>query len=830
MGQKLQGSFFTLFLLVSILLIWDGRTAAEAQISLESALPLEIQFSQGETIVEQSSITVGLSDFQSILSDDLSLLHDQWQPYDGDQNPGINYFVSENSAFVAPGKVQIKDFPYQTFFVSSFQNNSGNSIGHLMLAYDFIYNFFERSENNDFELMYRINDGEWSSVQSGKIESFSLRSDEDSWRSFSINLNIDDIFLRQSDVIHLMWVIDGTETISNEIPMALQRMEIFPEVGEQLSLNRGDVIITEILPKSDVNGSDFEYIEIYNPAEQRLSLKGVEIFTSLGVKVIQQDIYVEPYGFTVISNADISSLEGVNNSYFYSGSIISESRGRVGLERNGQLIASATYEATEPGVALELNRVSRAYDGYSSLQDFAPSQSTYYQDLYGSPGSRGNTVPMYSKGLSDSGLYLFTLPGRSIQRLNRNSALEFYDLAGEPINMDTVEPYQPVLVQKTDNSAVKIFTESEYSSNSTAVPVSELTSGSDFIATPVYAENSGQTMNKSTNLSRIAPVTQIWNRQKQKFDLQFLSQIENDYWSPFVLNESVANLLGNSDNRITGPSMERFIEFSLLPENGNEGLIADAVMLGFLDSPAQNSQLRFDLPKLELLPSANNNTNFRSPLLYLSSTLSSENYNSFTHLPFDINQEYEIGLGAKMIDNAGSATIKWNLNNELPEEWILTLEDTFNGTSVNLREENEYRFRYSSSVSAMNENNQNETPKITAFTAQGRPRFVLKVQPYESFSENTEDVETPDKIELRPNYPNPFNPSTNINFYIPEERSVRVGIYNIVGQQVALLLDDTIQAGEHSLVWDASDKPSGIYIVQLESGNRIFTRKITLIK
>lgn len=829
MGQKLRKSIFTIFLLVSFLTIWGGRTVAWAQVSLESISPLEIRFSQAETVREKSSLTVGLSDFQTILSNEFTLTNNQWELFTVVQNPEINYFVSDNSTLVAPGRVQIENFPYQTFFISSFQNRSSTSIGNLMLAYDFIYNFYENPPARGLELMYKINDGEWKSVQSGIIESSSLRSDENSWSSFSINLNIDDIFLRQSDMIHLMWVLNGTEMISNKIPMALQRMEIFPKGIDQSPLSRGDVIITEILPKFDVNGSDFEYIEIFNPGENRLSLKGVEIFTSLGAKVVQQDIFVEPYGFTVISNADISSLEGVNNSYFYNGSIIAENRGRIGLEQNGRLIASATYEATEPGVALELSQVSRAYDGYSSLQDFTPSQSTYFQDLYGSPGLRGNTVPMYTKELSESGLYLLTLPGKSIQRLNRHSTLDFYDLAGEPINIDGIEPYQPVLVQKTDNSLLKIFTESEFSTNSMVAEVSELTAHADFITIPVYSDNGDQTLNKAANISRIAPVTQKWDRQKKKFELQFLSQTERDYWSPIVLHESVANLLNNPDNRITGPSLDRFIEFHLVPAGDDEAVATDMAMLAFLDSPAQNSQLRYDLPKLDLLPSSNN-TDTRNSLLYLSSTLSAESYNSFTHLPFDVNQEYEIGIGAKMTDNAGSAAIKWNLNSELPEEWVITIEDTFDGTTVNLREANEYRFRYSNSTPGIDDNEQNETPKITEISTQGRPRFVLKIQPYASFSETTEAQETPDKIELRPNYPNPFNPSTNINFFLPEERSVRVGIYNIVGQQVALLLDDIIQSGEHSLVWDASDKPSGIYIVQLESGNRIFTRKITLIK
>lgn len=829
MGQQLRKSLFTIFLIVSILLIWGGRSTAWAQISLDSDSPLEIRFSQGETIRNQSSLTVGLSDIKSIMGREFTPANNKWQPYGEAQNSEFNYFVSDNSAFVAPGRMLINGSPYQTFFTSSFQNNSGHNIGNMLLAYDFIYNFYGRSDAQDLELKYKVNNGEWKNVQSGVIESSTLRSAEDSWSSISIHLNIDDIFLRKSDTLHLMWVIDEADPVTNEVPIALQRMEIFPEKMEQNSLQRGDLIITEILPRSNVNGADFEYVEVYNPGEKRLSLKGAEFFTSLGSKVIQQDLYVEPYDFIVISNTDISNLENVDNSYFYSGSITDENRGRVGIEYDGSLIASATYEAVEPGVSLELNRVSRAYDGYTSLQDFVPSQLSYFQDLYGSPGTSGQTNPMYKKELVDRGLYLLTFPGNGIQRLNRQSSLEFFNLNGEPVNLDTIEPYLPVLVQKSDNVPQTIFTESLPSTSSKGTPFSQLTPSSNLLSAPVTSGAGTGALQKSAGMSRAAPITLKWNLQRQKFELQAINQVEQDSWSPFVLHESVTTLMNQTDGRITGPTLDRFIEFTLTPESDPEAQSPDRAILGFMDSPAQNNQLRYDLPKLELLPATNGKATGQA-LLYLTSTLSEETYNSFTHLPFEISQEYEIGLGTKMADNTGSGVVEWELNEELPEEWILILEDTFDGTTVNLREVNQYRFRYSKPASEINENTEQETPRIASVSTQDRPRFIVKVQPYASFAENSEEQETPDTIELRPNYPNPFNPSTNINFYLPEERTVRVGVYNIVGQQVALLLDDTIQQGEHSLMWDASDKPSGIYIVQLETGNRIFTRKITLIK
>jgi len=65
---------------------------------------------------------------------------------------------------------------------------------------------------------------------------------------------------------------------------------------------------------------------------------------------------------------------------------------------------------------------------------------------------------------------------------------------------------------------------------------------------------------------------------------------------------------------------------------------------------------------------------------------------------------------------------------------------------------------------------------------------------------------------------------------MPEEGEIKLSIFNIVGQPVAVLLEGTRAQGEHSLEWDASDMPSGIYIYQLEVGTKIMTRKMTLVK
>jgi len=80
------------------------------------------------------------------------------------------------------------------------------------------------------------------------------------------------------------------------------------------------------------------------------------------------------------------------------------------------------------------------------------------------------------------------------------------------------------------------------------------------------------------------------------------------------------------------------------------------------------------------------------------------------------------------------------------------------------------------------------------------------------------------------NSPNPFNPTTSINFTIPETNHVTVDIYNVAGQKVDTLVNDFIDAGKHSLIWDASGFSNGIYFYTVKSGDFSKTMKMTLLK
>ena len=88
----------------------------------------------------------------------------------------------------------------------------------------------------------------------------------------------------------------------------------------------------------------------------------------------------------------------------------------------------------------------------------------------------------------------------------------------------------------------------------------------------------------------------------------------------------------------------------------------------------------------------------------------------------------------------------------------------------------------------------------------------------------------PKSFVLNQNYPNPFNPSTTISFSIPQGSKVSLKVYNILGQEVATLVDDYKQAGEYRVQFDAGKLASGVYFYRLQASNFVQAKKLLLLK
>jgi hypothetical protein len=83
---------------------------------------------------------------------------------------------------------------------------------------------------------------------------------------------------------------------------------------------------------------------------------------------------------------------------------------------------------------------------------------------------------------------------------------------------------------------------------------------------------------------------------------------------------------------------------------------------------------------------------------------------------------------------------------------------------------------------------------------------------------------------LHPNYPNPFNPSTYINFETPKRGQVTLRVYDIQGRQVATLMDRDLFAGPHTVMFDGTGFASGVYLVRMQAENFSDTQRMLLVK
>jgi len=143
-----------------------------------------------------------------------------------------------------------------------------------------------------------------------------------------------------------------------------------------------------------------------------------------------------------------------------------------------------------------------------------------------------------------------------------------------------------------------------------------------------------------------------------------------------------------------------------------------------------------------------------------------------------------------------------------------------------------------------------DAAKIYQFPNQNYPSIVLSMNQNEDrrfrvfswvfkhylLTEVKEEIpESIQGYDLLNNYPNPFNPATNIRFSIPERSGIKLNVFNSLGEEIITLLNNVLERGDHSIAWNGIDKnnkavPSGIYFITMEAKNFRKTIKSVLIK
>ncbi len=206
---------------------------------------------------------------------------------------------------------------------------------------------------------------------------------------------------------------------------------------------------------------------------------------------------------------------------------------------------------------------------------------------------------------------------------------------------------------------------------------------------------------------------------------------------------------------------------------------------------------------------------------------------ALNNLPLGLSEVVEIPLFLHSTER-GQHRLEWAIN-EWPEEWTVELENPKTGESINLKDQTSYTFEFAN-AQLKSKGDFVQTPELFGFhnirlkAKSTTSDLILRINPGVA-SANENDLGIPREVELYQNYPNPFNPSSIIRFGVPEQAPVRLEVFDILGRKVMSLLNGEVkQAGRYNIAFDGRVLASGMYIYRLVIGDKVLTKKMTLIK
>ena len=178
----------------------------------------------------------------------------------------------------------------------------------------------------------------------------------------------------------------------------------------------------------------------------------------------------------------------------------------------------------------------------------------------------------------------------------------------------------------------------------------------------------------------------------------------------------------------------------------------------------------------------------------------------------------------------GNATISAQ-NYNLPEGWEIELINNKTGATWNLLTE-PVEINLEETVifkTAVDEQITFDRPHLAKTGEEAETIYSLQITDTNA-GLGDENPQLPSEVALNQNYPNPFNPATTISYELPQSAEVNLAVYDMLGRQVATLVNENVQAGAHQVTFDASNLSSGVYVYRLEAGATVLTRKLTVVK
>ncbi len=204
---------------------------------------------------------------------------------------------------------------------------------------------------------------------------------------------------------------------------------------------------------------------------------------------------------------------------------------------------------------------------------------------------------------------------------------------------------------------------------------------------------------------------------------------------------------------------------------------------------------------------------------------------SFQSLPNDFEEKKKIPLDIQTTES-GRFTLDWTLPGTHVFSGNYFLRDNQTGEVIELRQGSDYSFEIDPSQAMKVSGKERSAKSFGDFADLGgnsTPRFELLITAT-GVDGLTELGAVPEEFTLDQNYPNPFNPTTVIKYQLPVSSEVRLEVYDMLGRNVATLVNEQVAAGRHTVNFDASNLSSGVYLYRLQAGSQIMTKKLTILK
>ena len=266
----------------------------------------------------------------------------------------------------------------------------------------------------------------------------------------------------------------------------------------------------------------------------------------------------------------------------------------------------------------------------------------------------------------------------------------------------------------------------------------------------------------------------------------------------FILNNDATSITFPRSARLADEVAEFMIQFELSGVNNEtQNQLTDRALVLYFNEHATTGVDAWDAEKIFALSSE-----------YMQAAFSKGNQTfAQRSFPTELNGVFNIPITFAHSNVSGEFTLSWSGLENFPTDWSLKLHDAHTNRTVNLSENGNYTFMFNG-------------------TDRDNERFRLEL----TGNESTGSAELPQEITLSQNYPNPFNPITQITYTLPQAEDVRIDVFNVVGQRVATIVNGSVQAGVHTVAFDASRLASGVYIYRLQAGNKVISKKMTLVK